>query len=137
MTTLEKCATSFINLDLELLSPLNLTPIKDHWGTSVFPLTCDFFESDFYLCVEPVLSEEASNTVYYCTEAMLHVLEQLPTEYKILLDSCTSRIFDYGFDAGVNDTPPFQIELLPSQLARIAALDITIRVTIYPYSPND
>lgn len=137
MTTLEKCATSFINLDLELLSPLNLTPIKDHWGSSVFPLTCDFFESDFYLCVEPILSEEASNTVYYCTEAMLHVLEHLPIEYKILLDSYTSRVFDYGFDVGANDTPLFQIELSPSQLARIAALDITIRVTIYPYSPND
>ncbi|AZS49743.1 hypothetical protein DM558_02630 [Entomomonas moraniae] len=137
MTTQENCTTSFINLDLELLSPFDLSPIKDYWGTSVFPLTCDFFERNFYLCVEPVFNENESCTVYHCTEIMLNVLEQLPTEHKILLDSCTSCVFDYGFDIGANDSPPFQVELTPIQLTRIAALNITVRVTIYSYSHDD
>lgn len=126
----------FINLDVELQSSLNLSPIAVHFDKSVTILTSDFFQDNFFLCMEPSLCKNVNTTVYHCTEYMLNLLEQLPPAYSELMNSCTSRVFDFGFDGGFKDNNRLNIELTPKQIARIAALQITIRITIYPYHPD-
>lgn len=135
MATLETYPAQFINLDVDLKSSLNLTAIKEYLDPSVSILTCDFFQDDFFLSMEPILNEDITFDAHSCTEYMLNVLEQLPTQYQELMKSSTCS-FDYGFEGGANDYKPLHVELTTSQLARMAALNVTIKITIYPYHPD-
>lgn len=134
--SLEAIPPSFINLDVALKASHSLAPIAEYLGKSVSLLSSDFFADDFYLCMEPILDENIAFDAHHCTEYMLNLLEQLPIPCKDLLDSCSSRVFDYGIDSGFKDSTRLTIDLTASQLARMAELDIAVKVTVYPYHPD-
>ena len=67
-----------------------------------------------------------------CTEHFLNLIENLSPGDDALWHSCTSRIFDYGFDGGPEDNP-IHIEINAAHLARMAKLGIDFRITVYPY----
>ncbi len=66
---------------------------------------------------------------------MLDVLSKLPDNLRTLFQGCHTRIFDYGFDGGLQ-SPPLSIDIEATELSRIAALGISLRVTVYPYRPD-
>lgn len=135
MSKLEVTPASFINLDVDLKASHSLAELAEYLAESVSILSNDFFGDTYYLCMEAALGESLIFNAYLCTEYMLKLLEQLPEPYKNLLSSCSSRIFDYGIDSGFKDKERLKIDFTASQLARLAALDITVRMTVYPYHP--
>ncbi|MFN3438754.1 MAG: hypothetical protein ACK41V_13730 [Acidovorax sp.] len=62
----------------------------------------------------------------------MDLLEGLSPEGTGILQSCTARVFDYGFDGGL-EANPIHTDLGASHLARMAALGIDLRITTYPY----
>lgn len=63
--------------------------------------------------------------------ALLSAIESLDGPTHELWSACTSREFNIGYDCG--DEPwAFSHELTPETLARMAALGIALRITLYP-----
>lgn len=123
---------SFINLDLELESFSDLGPLAEELARSVFVLYCGPVEAGFRLSVEPVISGALSTGPDACTEHCLSMLEALSPEGAALLQSCTSRVFDYGFEGGL-EANPIHTDLNRAHLARMVAAGVDLRITTYPY----
>ncbi len=123
---------SFLNLDLELESDRDLAPLAEHLSGQVFVLYCGNCDDGFRLSIEPVIASALSQDPSACTEHFLRLVATLPPELLSLWRGCMSRVFDYGFDGGL-EANPFKTILSSSQLGRIAALGADIRVTVYPF----
>lgn len=132
MPTLQTSPVKFINLDVEFRSTVDLTPIAKYLRNSIFVLYCGAIEGSYLLNMEPVIEGNLSTDSYNCTQYMLSTLEQLPQPYKDLMSNSTSRTFDFGFESELENNP-ISIEIPPTQMQRIAALEATLRITIYPY----
>jgi hypothetical protein len=123
---------TFLNIDVELKSALDMAPLAKHLEKSMYVLQCEPFEDGHSLRMEPLIERRLNADAKACTEHMLSALERLPAQLQTLLRSCATRVFDYGFDGGLEDNP-LSIDLSPTQLERIAALGATVRMTVYPY----
>lgn len=127
---------SFLNLDLELDSRFDLASMATAFGTAVFSLYCGPTPTGFRLCVEPVIDGLLNADSVACTEHLLNVIETLPPEAMASWRSCASRTFDYGFNGGLEEKP-LQTDISASHLARMAALGIRLRTTVYPYRQDE
>jgi hypothetical protein len=127
----------YLNLDIELESENDLTPLVEHLGEEVFVLCNKQVESIFYTSFEPKYFEEEENTPENHTRHILGLLDNLPDSLREMWNKCRSKIFDFGFDSGFAPCP-FYTDLDPESLQRIAALGASVRFTIYPvqYTPN-
>lgn len=136
MRTPVSSPASFLNLDLELESPVDLSPLAKHLEGLVLVLHCGKTENGYHLCLEPLIQGHLNADPGICTEHMLSVIEELPPQYQELWLSCKSRVFDYGYDGGLEDGP-LSTQLSPVQLERMVKLGLALRITLYPYRAND
>ncbi len=128
---------SFLNLDPELESGEDLTPLATHLGVTAYVLYNDKFGDKYRLIAEPLINGHLNPNHQQCTEAFLETLNALPKDLEMLFLNCHSRTFDYGFDGG-HEAPPLFVTLTADQLSRTARLGIDLRVTVYPYrAAND
>ncbi|RYD84395.1 MAG: hypothetical protein EOP84_05635 [Verrucomicrobiaceae bacterium] len=67
-----------------------------------------------------------------CIQDFTRVLSDLPGPLRHLWDGCYSRIFDIGYEAGVEPRPFINI-LNSTTLQAVAQIGGSIQVTIYPY----
>lgn len=131
MTTIEPA--EYINLDLDLKSPHDLTPLATHLSKVAFVLHNDKIGDVYRLIAEPAIEGRLNQDPQACTEEFLNIFGELPEELVAILRACTSRTFDYGFDGG-SESPPLSITLPAAHLAQMAKWNIDVQVTIYPYS---
>jgi hypothetical protein len=129
---MKRQAASFLNLDLELRSSDDLSPLAKHLGKYAFILHNGKVKSTHLLCAEPLINGGLSRSIRDCTNYFLQVLETLPTEYSHYFHHCKSRVFDYGFDGGL-EAKPLSVNISSGHIARISQLGIKIRLTVYPY----
>lgn len=132
MSEIASVPASFLNLDLELESSSDLDPLAKELARSVFVLYCGPMEGGFKLSAEPVIGGALSTSAGACTEHFLSALESLSPAGAVLLQNCTSRVFDYGFDGGL-EANPIHTDVGCTHLARMATLGIDLRITTYPY----
>jgi hypothetical protein len=125
-------AASFLNLDLELNASANLSRLAKHLERSAWILYSGAVKGAYRLCAEPVIGGKLSNSPRVCTAHFLDVLEALPKDLVVLFNRCKSRVFDYGFDGGM-ESKPLSVNLSTAHLARIAQLGIQVRITVYPH----
>jgi hypothetical protein len=125
-------AASFLNLDLELNAVASLSGLAKHLERSAYILYNGTFNGSYRLCAEPVISSKLSKSPQSCTAHFLNVLEALPNDLAVSFKRCKSRVFDFGFDGGL-EAKPLSVRIPTSQLARIARLGIQVRVTVYPH----
>jgi hypothetical protein len=123
---------AFLNLDFELRSNVDLAPLASYLERTTNVLFSGEAEGTFQLTAEPMSGGHPGQTPAKCTEEMLSVLGALPVEHRELFNKCHTRAFDYGFDGGV-EAPPLSVDLGSSQLSRMADLNISLRVTVYPH----
>ena len=62
---------------------------------------------------------------------MIAAVEALPDELRSSWDRCSLRELDIGYDCGTHPWG-FTQSLPPELLRRVAALDASLRITIYP-----
>ena len=132
MSGITSVPASFLNLDLELESSSNLSALAEELGHGVFVLYCGPVSAGFRLSVEPAIDGLLNASPRACTEHFLGLLEALSSEGVALFQGCSSRVFDYGFDGGL-EAEPLHTNLGRTDLARMAALGIDLRVTTYPF----
>lgn len=123
---------SFINLDLEIDAEFDLSALADHLKSQVFVLFNGSTDTGFRLALEPLIEGALNSDPLVCTEHFLNLLTTLPADLKALWNSSTSRLFDYGFDGGL-ECPPLRATLPSNLLLQIAQLGANVQVTIYPY----
>lgn len=136
MSEITSALASFLNLDLELESSSDLSPLADELVRRVFVLYCGPLRSGFKLAVEPVIDGSLSSSPSACTEHFLSALESLSPQGAALLKGCTSRVFDYGFDGGLEENP-IHTRLECNHLGRMVALGIDLQITTYPYRADE
>jgi hypothetical protein len=127
-------AASFLNLDLELNASTGLSRLAKHLEDSAFILYSGPVKGAYRLCAEPLIRGNLSKSARACTAHFLDVLEALPKDLAALFKRCKSRVFDYGFDGGL-ESKPLSVNLPPAHLARIAHLGVQVRITVYPHRP--
>ncbi len=128
MNTVERNA--FLNLDLELRSREDLTPLANHFENCAIVLFNGFSNDIFQLTVEP-LNGGLGESPQACTDEFLQTISTLPDVAMKLFRGCNKRIFDYGFESCTH-APPVVTDILTTQLSKMSLLGIDLRVTIYP-----
>ena len=129
-------SASFLNLDMELEASFDLAPLAESLGQNVFVLYCGETEGGYRLSVEPVIGGGLNGNPAACTEYFVSLLEDLSKDQKNIWQSCSSRMFDYGFDGGFEENP-LHTDISLGHLARMAKLGIEVRITIYPFRGNE
>lgn len=135
MEKLQSSAASFINLDLEITSSNDLAPLISYFGKKVFVLFNGESENGNFLCLEPLFEDLHSNNIENCINHFVHLLKNLPIELAEVWNSCHSRVFDFGFEGGI-EQPPLYTAISNALLREIAQLNVEIRITIYPFSES-
>ena len=127
----EPARGAFLNLDLELRSLEDLTPLASHFETCAIVLFNSVNNDVFQLTVEPIMGGlgESPQT---CTDELVQTISNLPDELMKLFRGCDKRIFDYGFESFIQQSP-FTVDILAAQLFKMAQLGIDLRITLYPH----
>lgn len=132
MSEIASVPPSFLNLDLELESFKDMTTLKQELGSQAFVLSFGPTERGYRLALEPVLNGGLSTDASACTDHFLSLLESLTPQAKVELRHCSVRVFDYGFDGGL-EANPIRTDLSSIQLGKMAALGLDVRITTYAY----
>jgi hypothetical protein len=123
---------AFLNLDLDIWSNSDLSQLARYLDQHACLLYSGEVNGVFHITAEPLIGGHSNIDPRTCTRELLDTLASLPSDLKSLFEGCHLRIFDYGFDGGV-DAPPCRIDLPADQLSRMAQMGLDIRVTVYPY----
>jgi hypothetical protein len=126
----------FLNLDLEMESSTDLSQLAEELGRRAILLYHGPILNGYRLSLEPAIDGTVNADAAMCTEHFLGMLESLTANCAEEFRGCRSRVFDYGFDGGL-EANRIHAELTSSQLARIAALGVDVRITIYPYRADE
>lgn len=124
----------YLNTDLDLVSVGDLRSLASSFKSrGVFAL--DISQSENGLWYARFETEESYNEPEPNIRMMLDVAESLPLEQSSIWLGCSVRDFNIGYECG---TEPWAFEqgLSPAVLARIAALNASLRWTIYPHQPE-
>lgn len=121
--------THFLNLDLVLRSSSDLTPLAEHFGEHVLVLSNGEAEGTFLLALETSIANPSPEA---CIRHFLRLVDAMPPAQRAVWDHCSSRIFDFGFQAGCNASPQ-QLKIEPTVLGMLAERGVTVEVTLYAY----
>jgi hypothetical protein len=140
----------FINVDLEVWSKEDLTPLARAFEPNCLVLHVGKVKRRFHLCVEATSNPKAPDAVIL---ALLEVVQSLPPTAKRLWKRAESRIFNVGYDSGttvnlMHERPvgsgrwyarspskaarPYEITFDPKLLRDIVDVGATVGTTIYP-----
>lgn len=126
---------AFLNLDLDLRSHIELAPLADHFREAASLLHYGSRDGEYRLTAETATGGLPGDTPERCSQEMLATIEDLPPQLMHLFEQCHQRTFDYGFDGG-SEAPALSTHIPTDQVARIAALGLSIRVTVHPVTAH-
>lgn len=124
-------APHFITLDLELTADGPLDALALHFERTSLVLFHGRVPNGYLLVLEPEVHAEPSPDVQECTDHFLAAVRSLSPELRSIWNSCSSRVFDYGFDSGI-EQPPLRVVLPFSSLLEISSERIDVQVSLYP-----
>ncbi len=118
----------YLNTDLELESPKDLTPIVKEFDDDAKNLYNGRGRGHYLATFEMPGYGHGPDTIiqHFCMLA-----EALEGDEKELWDGCFKKIFDIGYECG-DDPKSFSDEIREGTLERVAALGACIRITVYP-----
>jgi hypothetical protein len=120
----------YLNTDLDLVSSQDLEPLAASFGTElVFPLHVDKRDDGrWYATLE---TEENFSEPECNITAFLEAIEAFDDRARDHWLACESREFNIGYDCG-DEPRAFNQGLTAATIARMAALGISLRITLYP-----
>lgn len=130
--------TKFLNVDLELESTSDLSPLSQHFGEEVCVLFGGWVGERYVLSLETT-SETPCPSGALDADAVIHdfiaLVSALPLPLRSLWDGCCSRVFDIGIDAGTAPFP-FRQDVPEVTLQNASSVGAALRITVYPYAPE-
>ena len=118
----------YLNTDLELESPEDLTPIVDEFGEDVFNLYNGKGRGHYLATFE---SNQNPNSADSTIQFFCYLVEAFGPKERKIWDQCYSRIFDIGYEGGTHQQS-YTDEIRPETLSMVAAINASIRITVYP-----
>ena len=118
----------YIQVDLEIDADFDLQGFVRLLGDSVVVLWCGPENDRFLARLE---LNAANMTLNKTLRRFCEIIEALPPAALDLWKKSKRRVFDIGFDSG-DKRPAMKAVIEPRLLSRIAALDATVAITIYP-----
>ena len=123
-------AITYVNTDLDLTSAADLTAIVAAFESGgVFALHVTRGGDGAWLAT--LETEEQYDEPEPNIAAMVAVAEAFTGGIRVAWDVCVRRELNIGYDCGTHPWA-FNQALSPELLARIAALGISLRITLYP-----
>jgi hypothetical protein len=120
----------YLNTDFIIESKDDLSTIVQEFGEDVIVLhhgeMRGYQHASFEIAADPAGADETIN--YFCA-----LVEELPREAREIWDACCSRVIDVGYESGVA-ARMFRSEIRAATVQRVAAIDASIVVSIYPLS---
>lgn len=118
----------FLNVDLEVISKVDPTPLAKSLNKKAGVQYCGRLERDYLAafgswCLTRSLERKLA--------AFCDLLEALPPPAAHIWKQASRRTFDIGVGSG-NERPALALRITPATLARVTALGATIAVTVYP-----
>lgn len=140
-----KLSPQYRNLDVEVYSRRDLTPLAEHFGRNVCVLYCDRWgdKTPFLLALEPSIRSRRKPSPARDLEHFLDLFDNIPGELQDLWSRRTRLHFDFGIEGGLMHPNPeghinlYSFDLPPDLLRRVSILKGKIVMTIYPYAPED
>lgn len=125
-------AARFVGIDLVVTSRSSLAPLVSALPRAYQPLGLNGRPMAGLLVLNGLFSGSAEAA---CRQ-LLKRLEALKGAARNSWRHAARRVFDFGVQAGSAHPPFEEVQLSPTTLARIAALGVTIQITIYPLEPE-
>jgi hypothetical protein len=119
----------FLNVDLEVISSVDPTPLAKALGKKVVMLYCGPGDQSGHLITFEVCG--CRNSPERKLAAFCDLLEELPLHAAQVWQKARCRTFDIGLESG-GKRPHLALRIAPATLARITALGATIAITLYP-----
>jgi len=120
-------ATCFLNVDLDVSAPQDLTPFVQALGSKVFDLHTGpagaGYQTHLELATQPESAERG-------IKGFVKVLSALPAPARSLWKKATQRDFNIGIQGGT-EPRAFELALEPETLKSVERLGARIVVTIY------
>lgn len=118
----------FLNVDLEVVSKVDPTPLAEVLGDKVSLHYCGRSDRNYLAafggcCATPSLARKLA---MFCD-----LLDALPPSAAEVWRQALRRTFDIGISSGTS-RPAMAIRIPPAMLKRITALGATIAITVYP-----
>ena len=118
----------FLNVDLEVISKVDPTPLAKALGKKAGVHFCDKQERDYLAafgsgCFTRSLDRKLAE---FCD-----LIEGLPPAAARVWKQASRRTFDIGIGSGTT-RPTLALRIKPATLARITALGATVAITVYP-----
>jgi hypothetical protein len=120
-------AISYVTTDLEFDSGSDLSPLVEELGQDVIVHLNDWVDQVYRVALGIADTDTSADDAvsFYCC-----LVEKLSDASKSLWNGCTRRVLDIAFESGTE--PECQTYELPETLLRrVAALGMSIAVTIY------
>ena len=121
--------TYFINVDLDLVSKVDLRPLVEAFGTRVHVLYCERVGRKFHATLETAADPKSADS---CIRNFAALVRALPPKAKRQWKQAVRRDFNIGIQAQSNATrlaSRFEISAATTQAA--AAIGAAIVITIY------
>jgi hypothetical protein len=121
---------TYLNTDLDLRSSHNISHLAAFFKTSGMKLLHVTSTDDaiWYATIEPDdFSDEPAKSI----DALLTVIESMPTTLQADWAGCSTREFNIGYDCG-DDPWAFNQSISCELLGRLAKAGGTLRITLYP-----
>jgi hypothetical protein len=122
----------FINIDMELSSSEDLSPLANELDGKIYVLQNEFVGEDYKLSFECNLNEEEPSKVLI---QYVKLISGLSENSKDLLKKCNSRILDFGYESGMESVLSNSIPA--AILSDLVALNYDLVVTIYPVDEDE
>lgn len=121
--------TSFANIDLDIESDQDITPLAEFWGDELIVFRLEQDDGIWFGTFET--SEETAEEI---VEKYYRLVSDLTPDLRNIWDKATKKVFDIGFNAGT-EPRVFQFLVSHEAISKLSSIGGSIAVTIYAPSP--
>ena len=122
--------TIFLNIDLDIESKIDISPIVEAFGEEVAVLRNDCMSGIYYGSFETLLAKPNEIIMEYA-----RLIESLDPSARQIWDQCRTKRFDIGFQCAEKPYS-YHSTLSNESLSKISALGGEFVVTIYAPNPE-
>ena len=123
--------TTFLNIDLDIESEVDILPIVNSFKKSVTVMRHEFIDEKFYGSFETGFTEP--NEII---EEYTRLVDNLNADERLIWDQCNIKRFDIGFESGLLPNA-FHSIISSKSVNLLSSIGATIVITIYPYSDEN
>ena len=120
-------ATKFLNVDLELVATIDLTPLLEHLNSKTFTLrdSMDNGQRTVWMELDPDPKDTEDAILRYAA-----LVESLPGDLRRLWDECQDRCLNIGIQTGLSPhARAFGIST--AAIAKLVAISSRLKITVY------